>query len=134
MNLAIPLTLTTEIASRVEVNRIYTLMAVLLGFAAVLAFNRGTSEVIAGVTIDAQIIPPMAVMGIVLVIHPSSLIASSLLVGGQIIGLVVGALLAVAMLQVRPRSSHDQAIAQTYLKHSVTLIGLLCLPFYFGLP
>ncbi|CVK32869.1 TIGR00341 family protein [Methanoculleus bourgensis] len=45
----IPLALTDEIASRLVANPIYTLMAVLRGFAAVLAFNRGTSEVIAGV-------------------------------------------------------------------------------------
>lgn len=125
INLAIPLTLTAEIASRVVVNPIYTLMAVLLGFAAVLAFNRGTSEVIAGVAIAAAIIPPMAVMGIVLVIQPPSLIAAALLVVGQVVGLVVGALLAVAMLKVRPRSSRDQAIAQRYLKRSVALIVLL---------
>jgi uncharacterized hydrophobic protein (TIGR00341 family) len=125
INLVIPLTLTTEIASRVVVNPIYTLMAVLLGFAAVLAFNRGTSEAIAGVAIAAAIIPPMAVMGIVLVIQPPSLIAAALLVVGQVVGLVVGALLAVAMLKVRPRSSRDQAIAQRYLKRSVALIVLL---------
>ncbi|MDD4253657.1 MAG: TIGR00341 family protein, partial [Methanoculleus horonobensis] len=49
INLVIPLTMTDEIATRLVVNPIYTIMAVHLGFAAVVAFNRGTTEVIAGV-------------------------------------------------------------------------------------
>ncbi len=125
INIVIPLTLTNEIASRIVVNPIYTLMAVLLGFAAVLAFNRGTSEVIAGVAIAAAIIPPTVVTGLVLVLQPVGLISTTLLVAGQIVGLITGALVAVTVLKIEPRGPRDQAIAKRYLKWSVVLIVLL---------
>ncbi|CCJ36227.1 hypothetical protein BN140_1304 [Methanoculleus bourgensis MS2] len=121
----IPLALTDEIASRLVANPIYTLMAVLLGFAAVLAFNRGTSEVIAGVAIAAAIIPPTVVTGLVLVLEPVSLISSALLVAGQIVGLIAGALVAVTLLKVEPREARDKAIAKRYLIRSVVLIVFL---------
>jgi len=121
----IPLALTDEIASRLVANPIYTLMAVLLGFAAVLAFNRGTSEVIAGVAIAAAIIPPTVVTGLVLVLEPVSLISSALLVAGQIVGLIAGALVAVTLLKVEPREARDKAVAKRYLIRSVVLIVLL---------
>jgi uncharacterized hydrophobic protein (TIGR00341 family) len=125
INIVIPLTLTGEITSRIVVNPIYTLMAVLLGFAAVLAFNRGTSEVIAGVAIAAAIIPPTVVTGLVLVLQPMSLISTTLLVAGQVVGLIAGALVAVTVLKIEPRGTRDQAIAKRYLKWSVVLIVLL---------
>jgi len=121
----IPLALTDEIASRLVANPIYTLMAVLLGFAAVLAFNRGTSEVIAGVAIAAAIIPPTVVTGLVLVLEPVSQISPALLVAGQIVGLIAGALVAVTLLKVEPREARDKAVAKRYLIRSVVLIALL---------
>jgi len=121
----IPLALTDEIASRLVANPIYTLMAVLLGFAAVLAFNRGISEVIAGVAIAAAIIPPTVMTGLVLVLEPVSLISSALLVAGQIVGLIAGALVAVTLLKVEPREARDKAVAKRYLIRSVVLIVLL---------
>lgn len=121
----IPLALTDEIASRLVANPIYTLMAVLLGFAAVLAFNRGTSEVIAGVAIAAAIIPPTVVTGLVLVLEPVSQISPALLVAGQIVGLIAGALVAVTLLKVEPREARDKAVAKRYLIRSVVLIVLL---------
>ncbi|NQS74272.1 MAG: DUF389 domain-containing protein, partial [Methanoculleus sp.] len=95
------------------------------GFAAVLAFNRGTSEVIAGVAIAAAIIPPTVVTGLVLVLEPVSLISSALLVAGQIVGLIAGALVAVTLLKVEPREARDKAVAKRYLIRSVVLIALL---------
>jgi uncharacterized hydrophobic protein (TIGR00341 family) len=125
INIVIPLTLTEEIATRLVVNPIYTIMAVLLGFAAVVAFNRGTSEVIAGVAIAAAIIPPTVVAGLVLVLQPMSLITSALLVAGQIVGLIAGALVAVTVLKIKPRDTRDQNIAKRYVTWSVALIVLL---------
>ncbi|MDK2889777.1 MAG: hypothetical protein PWR21_409 [Methanoculleus sp.] len=125
INIVMPLALTDEIAIRLVVNPIYTLMAVLLGFAAVVAFNRGTSEVIAGVAIAAAIIPPTVVTGLVLVLQPMSLFSSALLVAGQIVGLIAGALVAVTLLKIEPRDTRGQTIAKRYLKWSVVLIVLL---------
>ncbi|MDK2990480.1 MAG: hypothetical protein PWR16_2009 [Methanoculleus sp.] len=125
INIVMPLALTDEIAIRLVVNPIYTLMAVLLGFAAVVAFNRGTSEVIAGVAIAAAIIPPTVVTGLVLVLQPMSLFSSALLVAGQIVGLIAGALVAVTLLKIEPRDTRGQTIAKRYMRWSVALIVLL---------
>lgn len=125
INLVIPLTMTDEIATRLVVNPIYTIMAMLLGFAAVVAFNRGTSEVIAGVAIAAAIIPPTVVAGLVLVLQPMSLITTALLVAGQVVGLIAGALVAVTVLKIKPRDTRDQNIARRYMTWSVAMIVLL---------
>lgn len=125
INIVIPLTMTDEIATRLVVNPIYTLMAVLLGFAAVVAFNRGTSEVIAGVAIAAAIIPPTVVAGLILVLQPMSLITTALLVAGQVVGLIAGALVAVTVLKIKPRDTRDQTIARRYMMWSVAMIVLL---------
>lgn len=90
-----------------------------------LAFNRGTSEVIADVAIAAAIIPPTVVTGLVLVFEPVSLISSALLVAGQIVGLIAGALVAVTQLKIEPREARDKAVAKRYLIRSVVLIVLL---------
>jgi TIGR00341 family protein len=125
INIVMPLGLTDEIAIRLVVNPIYTIMAVLLGFAAVVAFNRGTSEVIAGVAIAAAIIPPTVVAGLVLVLQPMSLITTALLVAGQVVGLIAGALVAVTVLKIKPRDTRGQTIAKRYMTWSVALIVLL---------
>lgn len=122
---AMPLALTDEITSRLVANPIYTLVAVLLGFVAVLAFNRGTSEVIAGVAIASAIIPPTVVAGLVLVLQPISLVSSALLVAGQIAGLITGALVAVTLQKIEPRETRDRTVARRHLRWSVILIVLL---------
>jgi len=122
---AMPLALTDEITSRLVANPIYTLVAVLLGFVAVLAFNRGTSEVIAGVAIASAIIPPTVVAGLVLVLQPMSLVSSALLVAGQIAGLITGALVAVTLQKIEPRETRDRTVARRHLRWSVILIVLL---------
>ncbi|GLI46464.1 hypothetical protein MBOURGENBZM_12560 [Methanoculleus bourgensis] len=86
-----------------------------------LAFNRGTSEVIAGVAIAAAIIPPTVVICLVLVLEPVSQISPALLVAG----LIAGALVAVTLLKVEPREARDKAVAKRYLIRSVVLIALL---------
>jgi uncharacterized hydrophobic protein (TIGR00341 family) len=125
ISLFVPLSLTSEIVSRIVANPIYLLMPVLLGFAAVLAFNRGTSEVIAGVAIAAAIIPPTVVTGIVLVLQPLSLATSALLVIQQVIGLMAGALVAVVVLKIGPRETRDKIAATTYMRWSAAMIVVL---------
>jgi uncharacterized hydrophobic protein (TIGR00341 family) len=125
IGLFVPLALTDEITSRIIVNPIYLLMAVLLGFAAVLAFNRGTSEVIAGVAIAAAIVPPTAVIGIVMVMQPESLGTVTLLVVDQVVGLMAGALIAVTVLGIGPRSTRDKVAAQKYIRWSAAMLVLM---------
>ncbi|MFA7562585.1 MAG: hypothetical protein WCY70_04015 [Methanoculleus sp.] len=56
----------------------------------------------------AAIIPPMAVSGLALVLRPISLINSGLLVAGQIIGLIAGALVIVILQKIEPRSPKER--------------------------
>ncbi|MCT8337149.1 TIGR00341 family protein [Methanoculleus sp. Afa-1] len=125
IGLIIPLGLTEEITTRLVLNPIYTLMAVLLGFAAALAFNRGTTEVIAGVAIAATIIPPTVVAGIVLILDPIVLPSAVVLVAGQIVGLMAGILVAVAVLRIEPRDLYDRTVARRYRTWSVVMIIIL---------
>lgn len=125
INIVIPLGLTDEITTRLVANPIYTLMAVLLGFAAVVAFNRGTSEVIAGVAIAAAIIPPTVVAGLVLVLQPMSLITTALLVAGQVVGLIAGALIAVVLLKIEPRAPREKAAARRYRVWPIIITAIL---------
>ncbi len=125
INLFIPLTMTEEIATRLVLNPIYSLMAVFLGFAAALAFSRGTTEVIAGVAIAAAIIPPTVVAGLVLVLQPISLVTSGVLVAGQIVGLIAGALVAVVLLKIEPRAPKDKAAARRYRIGSIVTTVIL---------
>lgn len=125
IGLVIPLGLTEEITTRLVLNPIYTLMAVLLGFAAALAFNRGTTEVIAGVAIAATIIPPTVVAGIVLILDPIALPSAVVLVAGQIVGLMAGILVAVAVLRIEPRDLYDRTVARRYRTWSVVMTIIL---------
>lgn len=82
INLIIPLAMADEITTCLVLNPIYSPIAVFFGFAAALAFSRGTTEVIAGVAIAVAIIPPTVVTGLVLVLQPMNLNNSGMLVAG----------------------------------------------------
>lgn len=125
IGLLIPIGPTEEVTTRLVLNPIYTLMAVLLGFAAAVAYNKGTTEAIAGVAIAAAIIPPTVVAGIVLVTDPIVLFSAAVLVGGQIVGLIAGTLVAVAFLRIEPRDIHDKAVARRYRIGSVVTTIIL---------
>ncbi len=125
ISLVIPIGPTEEVVTRLVLNPIYTLMAVLLGFAAAVAFNKGTTEVIAGVAIAAAIIPPTVVAGIVLVTDPIVLFSAAVLVAGQIVGLIAGTLVAVVLLKIEPRDIHDKAVARRYWKGSIVTTIIL---------
>lgn len=125
INLVVPLTMTDEIATRLVLNPIYSLMAVFLGFAAAVAFSKGTTEVIAGVAIAAAIIPPTVVAGIVLVLDPTVLPSAVVLVAGQIVGLIAGALVAVVLMKIEPRAPKDRAVARRYRIRSIVTIIIL---------
>lgn len=125
INLVVPLTMTDEIATRLVLNPIYSLMAVFLGFAAAVAFSKGTTEVIAGVAIAAAIIPPTVVAGIVLVLDPTVLPSAVVLVAGQIVGLMAGILVAVAVLRIEPRDLYDRTVARRYRTWSVVMTIIL---------
>lgn len=127
-----PLTITSEILSRTVVSPIYIVMAILLGFASVLALARGMSDLIAGVAIAAALLPPTAVMGISLVLLRDSLLPSTVLVLENVIGMVAGALIATLSLRIGPRAYYEQIAAKKYIAWTAALIIVL-IAFLLGL-
>jgi len=125
LNLVTPLAITSEILSRTEVSPIYIFMAVLLGFASVLALARGMSDLIAGVAIAAALLPPTAVMGIALAMMHSYLLPSTVLVLENVIGMMAGALIATLTLRIGPREYYEQVAARRFITRTVLLIVVL---------
>jgi len=125
LNLFTPLAITPEILSRTEVSPIYIFMAILLGFASVLALARGMSDLIAGVAIAAALLPPTAVMGIALVLMQENLLPSTVLVLENVIGMVAGALIATLTLRIGPREYYEQISARRFITRTVLLIIVL---------
>lgn len=123
------ITLTPEILTRTEGGAIYIIMTLLLGFASIVAITREISEAIAGIAIAAALIPPAAVAGIVVVLAPSLLTETLLLVLDNVIGLLAGALAATTALQISPRKESERSVARrSRIRASIimaVLIGLL---------
>jgi len=107
LSLFFELPITDEIESRLSVNPIFILMAILLGFAAIFALSKGIAEGIAGVAIAAAVIPPTVTIGIAAAIVPWQAIDALVLTLQNVIGLVAGSIIAVAALQVGPRNLYD---------------------------
>jgi uncharacterized hydrophobic protein (TIGR00341 family) len=121
----IDLPLTDEILSRTVVNPIYILMAILLGFASILAFVRGMSDIIAGVAIAAALLPPTVVAGIAVVMYQVSTLYALVLVFENVIGLMAGALIATLVLDIAPRKNQEQIAAKKYVLQTAAVIALL---------
>ncbi|TAJ44039.1 TIGR00341 family protein [Methanofollis fontis] len=119
------LVITPEILSRTVVSPIYIIMAILLGFASVLALARGMSDLIAGVAIAAALLPPTAVMGIALVMMQEFLLPSTVLVLENVIGMVAGALIATLTLQIGPREYYEQVAARRFIIRTALLVIVL---------
>jgi uncharacterized hydrophobic protein (TIGR00341 family) len=127
LSLLIHLPLTPEILTRTIAAPIYVIMAILLGFAVMVALSRGISEGIAGVAVAAALLPPAVVVGISLAIYQNGAIGSLILtlenVGGLIAGSVVGAI----ALQITPRSYREKMSARTILVRILWVLVILIL-------
>ncbi len=127
LSFVIKLPLTPEILTRTIAAPIYVVMAILLGFAVMVALSRGISEGIAGVAVAAALLPPAAVVGISLAIHHDGALGSLILtlenVGGLIAGSVVGAI----ALQITPRSYREKMSARTILYRMLWVLIVLIL-------
>jgi uncharacterized hydrophobic protein (TIGR00341 family) len=121
----IPLTLTSEIMLRTDVNPIYVVMALLLGFAIILALTLEISEILAGIAVAAALIPPTVVIGILLVLDPSSAVDSGILVLENVIGLMAGALLGTAFLRLAPRARGEKSTARKIMFRALFVFSVL---------
>jgi uncharacterized hydrophobic protein (TIGR00341 family) len=117
--------LTNEISSRAEITLIYIPMAILLGFASVLALTKGIPEGLAGVAIAAALLPPVVVAGILLVVSPPKAIIPAIITLQNVMGMMAGSLIAVIVLDVGPRKYYERAIARKYIKRGLFVLLLL---------
>jgi uncharacterized hydrophobic protein (TIGR00341 family) len=108
LSFIIDLPLTPEILSRTDPNAIFILMAVLLGFATMIALSEGIPEGIAGVAIAAALLPPAVVTGITVALLPEGAIKAVVLTLQNVVGLIAGSIIGVVFLQIGPRSLFAQ--------------------------
>lgn len=125
LNLLVPLTVTPEILSRTVVSPIYILMAVLLGFAAVLALDRGMSDLIAGVAIAAALLPPTVVAGIATILLTDRVLQAGVLVLENVVGMLAGALIATLVLGIGAREYYEQVAARKAMVRTALAVAVL---------
>jgi uncharacterized hydrophobic protein (TIGR00341 family) len=109
------LPVTPEIESRMAANPVYIIMAILLGFATILALSRGIPEGVAGVAVAAALLPPAVVVGIAAVISRAGLPGALVLTLQNIFGLGLGSILAVTTLHIHPADSYGEWKAKKFL-------------------
>jgi len=108
LSFIIDLTITPEILARTDPNAIFILMAVLLGFATMIALSEGIPEGIAGVAIAAALLPPAVVTGISLALFPEGAVKACVLTLQNVVGLIAGSIIGVMFLHIGPRSLFAQ--------------------------
>jgi uncharacterized hydrophobic protein (TIGR00341 family) len=108
LSFIIDLTITPEILSRTDPNAIFIPMAVLLGFATMIALSEGIPEGIAGVAIAAALLPPAVVTGITIAIFPEGAVKALVLTLQNVVGLIAGSIIGVIFLHIGPRSLFAQ--------------------------
>jgi uncharacterized hydrophobic protein (TIGR00341 family) len=134
ISIFVELSLTEEILARMDPSFIYILMAVLLGFASILAISKEIPESIAGVAIAAALLPPAVVTGISFVLYLPKTMNPLILTLENVIGLMAGSLSAVLLLDIGPRKYYERAAARKFIaRTSLVLIILLFLLFIFSL-
>jgi uncharacterized hydrophobic protein (TIGR00341 family) len=128
------LPLTSEILSRTDPNAIYILMAVLLGFATMIALAKGIPEGIAGVAIAAALLPPAVVTGISIPLFPSGAVKALVLTLQNVVGLIAGSIIGVSFLHIGPRNLFAQVEARQVIIRiawflAITILFLVIISF-----
>ncbi len=125
LSLVMPVTVTPEITSRLNANPVFVIMAALLGFATILALSKGIPEGVAGVAVAAALLPPAVVFGIALVLVPGHAASALTLTLQNVIGLIIGSVVAVVLLDIRPRGFYDQWLAKKFIKRVLWILAIL---------
>lgn len=121
----IDLTITSQINSRIVLSPLYIPMAIMLGFASILAMTRGIPEVFAGVAISVALVPPAAVAGIMISLDPGNFIFPFTIVAQNVIGMMAGALLAVIALNIGPRKYYEKVVARRLMIRGAIIVAIL---------
>jgi uncharacterized hydrophobic protein (TIGR00341 family) len=123
----IPLEVTEEILARTHQSPVYAIMAIFLGFAAIVALAKGIPDTIAGVAVAAALLPPALVSGLSIVLFPAGTISAVIITLQNVFGLMAGAVIATIALRIRPRSYRETRAAYTILVRVATLLLILIL-------
>jgi uncharacterized hydrophobic protein (TIGR00341 family) len=124
LSFIIDLPLTPEILSRTDPNAIFILMAVLLGFATMIALSEGIPEGIAGVAIAAALLPPAVVTGITVALFPEGAVKAVILTLQNVIGLIAGSIIGVGFLHIGPRSLFAQVQSRQVIIRVAWFLGI----------
>ncbi|NJE03558.1 TIGR00341 family protein [Thermococcus sp. MV11] len=129
---AMPAEPTHEILVRGESGLVYILLAVILGYAGIVAIVSRVPEILAGVSIAAALVPPTTVVGISLAMGWWEVFEGSLVLTLEnVLGLLLGSLLALYLLNVSPRSYYEKRAAKIYTRRTgavlATMVILLAL-------
>jgi len=125
LSFVITLPLTAEILSRQNSNAVFILMALLLGFATLIALEKGIPEGIAGVAIAAALLPPAVVTGISLVLYPEGAIKAAVLTLQNIVGLISGSIIGVLFLHIGPRDLLAKGLSRQMITRFAWFLGIL---------
>lgn len=117
--------MTGEILARTHQSPVYAIMAISLGFAAIVALAKGIPDTIAGVAVAAALLPPALVSGLSIVIFPAGTISAVIITLQNVFGLMAGAIIATIALRIRPRSYRETRAAYTILVRVATLLLIL---------
>ncbi|WP_234394327.1 DUF389 domain-containing protein [Thermococcus piezophilus] len=119
---------THGMAIRGDSGLVYILLAVILGYARVVAIVGKVPEILAGVSIAAALVPPKTVIGISLVMGWWDVFGGSLiLILENVLGLLIGSLLGLYILNVSPRSYYERRAARLYTKRTMFVLALIVL-------
>ncbi|HDI31598.1 MAG TPA: TIGR00341 family protein [Thermofilum sp.] len=116
---------TAEISLREIIYPIYVPMAILLGFASLLALANGMLESIVGVAVATALLPPVVVSGLMTVINFSKAAAPAIIVLQNVLGLMSGSLIAVLVLNIGPRRYYEKATAKRYMARVLYILSVL---------
>lgn len=126
-----PVVMTPQILDRFERREVYLGMAVLLGFAAIIAQVKRFPESLVGIGISLALLPPAAVAGIALALFRASALSALALAFDNIIGVMIGGFLGIFYFRIGPANPLRQEMARKSLLRAfgvlLVLLGLLFL-------
>ncbi len=128
-----PVVFTPQIVSRFERRDVYLVMAVLLGFAAMIAQVKGFRETLVGIGVSIALLPPAAVAGIALALFRTNALSALALAFDNIIGVMIGGFLGVFYFRLGPARQERQEIARRSLLWAFGLLLVLLALLYLNL-
>jgi uncharacterized hydrophobic protein (TIGR00341 family) len=128
-----PVVFTPQILARFERRDVYLVMAVLLGFAAMIAEVKGFHESLVGIGIAASLLPPAAVAGIAFALFQRSAFSALALALDNIIGVMIGGFLGVFFLKLGPGRKNLHFMARKKLFRTLGILFVLFVLLYLDL-